>query len=203
MNSLAQGVQQLSTGILDTIFTRHSQHHATARRLARLVQELVPKIPARFLPRQHHFWSGRCADIKGVDGIDEDWDAVGCSLGIFATYICWTFLRIFTVAVSLHHVAEIVVQQLLATLPLVRRQWDRIDPLAPPGVSVGPFRSQRCPNFSCHLAGMGDVFEGKFTGVVKKTCPPSPEVRSIASRHTWIPVGLCIHVQKSPSSSYV
>ena len=39
-------------------------------------------------------------------------------------------------------------------------------PIAPPGIAFG---SQRCPNFSRFLAGMGDVSEGKFAGVMKKT----------------------------------
>mmetsp|Transcript_56301 Transcript_56301/g.89243 ORF Transcript_56301/g.89243 Transcript_56301/m.89243 type:complete len:254 (+) Transcript_56301:963-1724(+) len=155
--------------MVDTIFTRDSEHNATAERHARLIQKFVRKIPARFLSRGLHFWCRFLGDIESIACIDQNGDAECGPLWVFPIYEARTSFGIF--AVPPHHVAEVVIQQLLPVLPLVRRQWHSVDPFAPPSIGVGPIRLQRSPNLCCFFTRVSDIFEGNFTGVVKVDLP--------------------------------
>ena len=151
------------------IFTRDSEHNAPAGRHARLIQKFVGKVPARFLPRSLHFWCRFLGDIEGIACIDQNWDAECGPLGVLAIYVLRT--PFWILAVPPHHVTEIVVQQLLPVLPLVRRQRHSVDPFAPPSISIGPICLQWCPNLCCFFGRVSDVSEGNFTGIMKVNLP--------------------------------
>lgn len=63
----------------------------------------------------------------------------------------------FLCVVSPHHVAKVVVQQLVSVLPLIGWLWDAKDSSAPPGIGTGTLRFQRGPNLGRLLLERRDV----------------------------------------------
>ena len=66
----------------------YSEDNAPASRHVWLIQQLVCKICAWFLALLLHLWGWSLGDIECIFGIDDDWNAKGCSLWIFL--ICLT-----------------------------------------------------------------------------------------------------------------
>ena len=190
--------------------SRYSEDTTPASRHVWLIQELVCEIRAWFLALLLHLWGWSLGNIECIDGIDDDWNAKGCSLWIFLTcltgplakkinyiiyglnqqkcsILCVTILNnkhaacilqkrlsfnilgtsFWIFGIPLHHIAKVVVQQLLPIFPLVWREWHSVNAFAPPSIRIRPFCPQWGPNFHCLFRRVGDVPERQLAGVME------------------------------------